>query len=150
MFSLRDFFKDRELYHVGPDHSVFDAARFMTERNIGAACVLENDRLVGIVSERDMMNRVIAAGRDPKATRVREVMTAKPVVVEASESHETCLKVMQQAKIRHLPVIDADRLLGVISLRDLLQVDLDEKVEEIKLMQDYIHYVPPSKPPGLT
>lgn len=146
MFSLREFFKDRELYHVAPHHSVFDAARIMTERNIGAACVLENDRLVGIVSERDMMNRVIAAGRDPKATRVRDVMTAKPIVVEAGESTEKCLKVMQQAKIRHLPVIDGARLLGVISLRDLLQVDVDEKAEEIKLMQDYIHYVPPSKP----
>ncbi len=146
MFSLREFFKDRELYYVVPDASVFDAARFMAERNIGAACVLEADRLVGIVSERDMMNRVIAAGRDPKATRVRDVMTSKPVVVEAGETHEKCLKVMQQAKIRHLPVIDDDRLLGVISLRDLLQVDLDEKLEEIKLMQDYIHYVPPSTP----
>ena len=146
MFSLRDFFKDRELYHVGPDHSVFDAARYMAERNVGAVCILDANRLVGIVSERDMMNRVIAAGRDPKATRVRDVMTAKPIVVDASESTEKCLKVMQQAKIRHLPVIDGDRLVGVISLRDLLQVDLDEKAEEIKLMQDYIHYVPPSKP----
>ena len=146
MFSLREFFKNRELYHVGPDHTIFDAACFMAERNIGAACVLENDRLVGIVSERDMMNRVIAAGRDPKVTRVRDVMTAKPVIVDVHESHETCLKVMQQAKIRHLPVVDGTHLLGVISLRDLLQVDLDEKAEEIKLMQDYIHYVPPSKP----
>jgi CBS domain-containing protein len=146
VFSLRDFFKDRELYHIGPEVSVFDAARFMAERNIGAACVLENDRLVGILSERDMMNRVIAAGRDPKSTRVREVMTAKPVVVEAGETHEKCLKVMQQAKIRHLPVIDGSRLLGVISLRDLLLVDANEKAEEIKLMVDYIHYVPPSKP----
>lgn len=146
MFRLREFFKDRDLYHVAPDQTVYDAARFMAERNIGAACVLENDRLVGIVSERDMMNRVIAAGRDPKDTRVRDVMTAKPIVVEAGESHEKCLKVMQQAKIRHLPVIDGDRLLGVLSLRDLLLVDLNEKVEELKLMQDYIHYVPPSKP----
>jgi len=146
VFNLRDFFKDRELYHVGPDHSVFDAARYMAERNVGAVCILDANRLVGIVSERDMMNRVIAAGLDPKATRVREVMTSKPVVVDANQSHEQCLKIMQQAKIRHLPVIDGDRLVGVISLRDLLQVDLDEKAEEIKLMQDYIHYVPPSTP----
>jgi len=146
VFSLREFFKDRQLYYVAPDHSVYEAACFMTERNIGAACVLESDRLVGIVSERDMMNRVIAAGRDPKATCVRDVMTAKPIVVEAGESTEKCLKVMQQAKIRHLPVIDGDRLLGVISLRDLLLVDLNDKVDELKHMQDYIHYVPPSKP----
>jgi CBS domain-containing protein len=146
VFSLRDFFKGRELYYVAPDTSTYDAARFMAERNIGAACVLEADRLVGIISERDMMNRVIAAGRDPKTTLVRDVMTSKPIIVNAGESHEKCLKVMQQAKIRHLPVIDGDRLLGVISLRDLLKVDADSKAEELKLMQDYIHYVPPSTP----
>lgn len=146
MFSLREFFKERQLYYVAPETTIFDAAGYMAERNVGAVCVLEGDRLAGILSERDMMNRVIAPGRDPKSTRVREVMTAKPVVVDAKESHEKCLKLMKQAKVRHLPVVDGDQLVGLISLRDLLQVDLDEKVEELKHMQDYIHYVPPSKP----
>ena len=146
MFSLREFFKERQLYYVAPETTVFDAARYMTERNVGAVCVLEGDRLAGIFSERDLMKRVIAPGHDPKVVRVREVMTAKPVVVEANEDHRSCLKIMKQASVRHLPVVDADRLLGLISLRDLLQVDLDEKDEELQLMQDYIHYVPPSKP----
>jgi len=146
VFSLRDFCRGRQLFHVAPDNSVFDAARYMTERNVGAVCVLEGDRLAGILSERDLMKRVIAVGQDPKVVRVRDVMTAKPVVVEANEDHQSCLKVMKQANIRHLPVIDGDRLIGLISLRDLLQVDLDEKDEELRLMQDYIHYIPPSKP----
>ena len=148
MHTVRELLESKRgrVVTIAPDASVYDALELMAERNIGAACVLEADRLVGIVSERDMMNRVIAAGRDPKGTRVRDVMTSKPIVVEASETHERCLKVMQQAKIRHLPVIDGDRLLGVISLRDLLKVDADSKAEELKHMQDYIHYVPPSTP----
>ena len=146
MFSLREFFKERQLYYVAPETSVFDAARYMTQRNVGAVCVIEGDRLAGILSERDLMKRVMASGHDPKAVRVRDIMTAKPVVVEASEDHQSCLKIMKQASVRHLPVVDGDQLLGLISLRDLLQVDLDEKDEELRLMQDYIHYVPPSKP----
>jgi CBS domain-containing protein len=146
VFSLREFFKGRELYYVAPETTVFDAARYMTERNVGAVCVLDGDRLAGILSERDLMKRVIASGHDPQVVRVRDIMTAKPVVVKANEDHQSCLKIMKQASIRHLPVIDGDRLIGLISLRDLLQVDLDEKVEELQHMQDYIHYVPPSKP----
>ena len=146
MLNLREFFKERQLYFVAPEATIFEAARYMTERNVGAVCVLEGDRLAGILSERDMMKRVIAFGHDPKTTRVREVMTAKPIVVDVNEDHQSCLKIMKQASVRHLPVVDGNQLLGVISLRDLLQVDLDEKDEELKLMQDYIHYVPPSKP----
>jgi CBS domain-containing protein len=146
MRSLRDIFKDRELYFISPDQTVGEAARYMTERNVGAVCVLEAERLVGILSERDMMKRVIAPNLDPRSTRVADVMTAKPVVVDVHESYEKCRKVMKQANVRHLPVVDADKLVGMLSLRDVLQVDLDEKEEELKYMQDYIHYVPPSKP----
>lgn len=146
MPTLQEILKDREFYSLDPTQTVAEAARYMTDRNVGAVCVLEQDRLVGILSERDMMKRVIAPNRDPSTTRVSEVMTPKPVMVEARETTQKCLLLMKQAKIRHLPVVEGDKLLGLISLRDLLQVDLDEKVEEIKLMQDYIHYVPPSKP----
>ncbi len=146
MANLRDIFRGRELFFIAPTQSVAEAARYMTERNVGAVCVLEEDRLVGVLSERDMMKRVIAPNRDPQATKVSEVMTPNPVVVEAGETFEKCLKVMKQAGVRHLPVVEGDKLLGLLSLRDLLQVDRDEKVEELKLMHDYIHYVPPSKP----
>ena len=146
MRNLREMFKDRELYHVSPAHSVADAACYMSERNVGAVCVLDKDRLVGILSERDMMKRVIAANRDPRATLVSEAMTPKPVVIDVTESLERCLKAMTQAGVRHLPVVEGDKLLGLLSLRDVLQVDLDDKVDQLKLMEDYIHYVPPSKP----
>jgi len=144
--SLRDFFKNRELYYVEPQQTVAQAAQYMTDRNIGAACVLEGSRLVGVLSERDMMKRVIAQGLDPSQTQVSQVMTPNPVVVVVQETRDNCVKVMQKASIRHLPVVDGDKLVGLLSLRDLLQVDLNEKMEEIRVMQDYIHYVPPFKP----
>lgn len=146
MRSLRDFFQDRELFFITPSQTIAEAARYMSERNVGAVCVLEGERLVGILSERDMMKRVIAPNRDPDTTRVSDVMTAKPVVVDVHEGFDKCLKVMKQANIRHLPVVEGDKLVGLVSLRDLLQVDRDEKEEEIKYMQDYIHYVPTTKP----
>lgn len=146
MPNLREFFKDREMYFLAPKQSIVDAARYMSERNVGAVCVLEQDRLVGILSERDMMNKVIAASRDPRATTVGEVMTSKPLIVDVHESPDTCLKMMKKAGIRHLPVVEGDKLVGLVSLRDLLQVDLSDKIDELKLMEDYIHYVPPSKP----
>jgi CBS domain-containing protein len=144
--SLRDIFKERELYYVAPGQTVADAARYMTERNVGAVCVLEGDRLVGILSERDMMKRVIAPNRDPAVIKVSEVMTPNPVIVEASESRDACAQIMKRAGVRHLPVIDGDKLLGLLSLRDILQVHLSEKEEEIRQMHNYIHYVPPYKP----
>lgn len=143
---LREVFQGRELFFVTPEQSVAEAARYMSDRNVGAVCVLEKDRLAGILSERDMMKRVIAANLDPRSTPVSEVMTPKPVVVDVHESCEKCLKIMKQAGIRHLPVVEGDKLVGLLSLRDLLQVDLNEKEEELKYMQDYIHYVPPFKP----
>jgi len=135
-----------ELYFVGPGQTVADAARYMTERNVGAVCVLAGDRLVGILSERDMMKRVVAPNRDPATIKVSEVMTPNPVIVEAGESRDKCAQIMKRAGVRHLPVIDGDKLLGLLSLRDILQVNLSEKEEEVRQMQDYIHYVPPYKP----
>ena len=146
MPSLRDIFKERELFYLAPEQSIAEAARYMSERNVGAVCVLDGDRLVGILSERDLMKRVLAPNLDPHTTKISEIMTSKPVVVNVHDSHEQCLQVMKQAGIRHLPVVEGDRLVGLVSLRDLLQVDLSAKVDELKWMQDYIHYVPPSKP----
>lgn len=136
----------REVFRVEPTMSVYEAARYMSERKIGAVCVLEGDRLVGIVSERDIMARVVAAGLDPTATHVAEVMSQNPIVISIDDSYEKCIKIMQSEKFRHLPVVEGGRLLGLISFRDLLQVDISEKDNEIKMMRAYIHLAPPSKP----
>lgn len=145
MSAIRQILENRDFYFFTPEKSVFDAAKYMAEKNVGAVCVLEGDRLVGILSERDIMTRVVAPGRDPKTTRVGDVMTPNPVVVDASESYENCIRMMKTANFRHLPVVDQDKLLGLLSLRDLLQVDISEKDDEIRMMRAYIHFVPPGK-----
>ena len=132
-----------ELYQIGPDQTVREAARYMTERRVGAVSVIEGTRLVGVLSERDIMARVVAAGLDLDQTRVADVMTRDIVVSQATESHEDGLRKMKQAGCRHLPVIQGDRLMGMVSQRDLLQVDLTEKDEEIRWLNAYIHFIPP-------
>jgi len=135
----------REVYHIAEEQSVRDAARYMTERRVGAVAVLAGDRLAGILSERDIMGRVVARGLDLDQTRVGDVMTRDLVVARANDSHEDGLRRMKQAGCRHLPVVEADRLVGMVSQRDLLQVDLTEKDEEIRWLNAYIRFIPPAK-----
>ena len=129
----------RDVYFVRAGQTVLEACRYMTERNIGAVAVLEGERLVGIFSERDVLNRVIAKGLDPAATPLTEVMTPNPVVVDIGAPIQDCLQIMRQANCRHLPVVSEGRLAGMVSLRDALEVDLDETTHEIKQMRAYIH-----------
>ena len=135
----------RQVFHVSVDLSVREVARYMTERRVGAVAVLEGDRLAGIISERDIMGRVVAKTLDPDATRAGEVMTRDLVVASSRESHEDGLRKMKQAGCRHLPVVEGDRLVGMVSQRDLLQIDLTEKDEEIRWLNAYIHFIPPAR-----
>lgn len=133
----------RDLYTVSSDESVYAAACYMKERNIGAVTVVEGPRVVGLFSERDLLKRVVAEGRDPSQVKVRDVMSTELTIGSPGESYEEALSKMQQAKVRHLPILEDNQLLGLISLRDLLQVDADEKAEEIRMLNTYINYVPP-------
>jgi CBS domain-containing protein len=132
-----------EMYHLAPQQSVREAARYMTERRVGAVCVLEGSRLVGVLSERDIMGRVVAPGLDLDRTTVGEVMTRDLVVAQAGDSLDDALRRMKQAGCRHLPVVEDDKLVGMVAQRDLLQVDLSEKDEEIRWLNAYIHFIPP-------
>lgn len=120
MTTLRDLVKDRKLYSVEATRSVLEAARYMMEHNIGALPVLRDGQLAGILSERDIMNRVVAVGRTPGTTAVSEVMTANPRSVAADESIEECLFIMREFGFRHLPIVDGSALKGLVSLRDVL------------------------------
>ncbi len=120
MASLRELIKDRRIYSVEATRTVLEAARFMMEHNIGAVPVLRNGELVGILSERDIMNRVVAVGRTPGTTAVSEVMTANPRAVAADESIDECLFVMREFGFRHLPIMEGRELKGLVSLRDVL------------------------------
>src|SRR5262245_4463764 len=135
----------RDVYHIGAERTVREASHYMTERRVGAVAVLEESRLAGILSERDIMGRVVAKGLDPDATQVRQVMTRDLVVAHIGDSHDDGLRKMRQAGYRHLPVVEGVRLGGTVSQRDLLQVDLTEKDEEIRWLNAYIHFIPPGK-----
>ena len=123
MATIHDIIKDRRVYSIAADSTVLEAARFMMEHSIGALPVLRGGELVGIISERDVMNRVVAAGRLPGHTQVAEVMTANPRSVSPDETVDECLFLMKEFGFRHLPVCNDKQLKGLISLRDLLLRD---------------------------
>src|SRR3954471_20696933 len=142
MSTIRHLLKDRETYTVDNQQTVFDVARFMVERNIGAVPVLERGKLVGIFSKCDIMKRVLVEGNDPEKTKVAEVMTRDPLVVTADESFENCMLLMKQHGFRHLPIMEEQRLVGLVSLRDLLLHEVDEKDGEVRMMRAYMHSNP--------
>lgn len=148
MKPVRELLDKQDVHFVHRTDSVLEAARCMTEWNIGAVTVLEGEQLVGILSERDVMMRVVSEGRSPDRTLVEQVMTQNPVVVDSHATPEQCLRIMNQAKCRHLPVVTDGKLVGMISMRDLLLDDIRQKDQEIELMRAFIHYVPPSAPGG--
>jgi CBS domain-containing protein len=120
MTTLRDLVKDRRVYSIDAGRTVLEAARSMMEHNVGALPVLRSGELIGILSERDIMNRVVAVGRTPGTTAVSEVMTANPRAVSADESIEECLFIMREFGFRHLPIVEGRELKGLVSLRDVL------------------------------
>jgi CBS domain-containing protein len=139
MANIYDLIKDNQPHAMIADQTVLEAAREMVASNIGAVAVLRDGELVGIFSERDIMKRVVAEGRDPARTRISEVMTADPLTVDIRENIEHCMVLMKQHGFRHLPVCDGKKLKGIVSLRDILLRDLTDKDEEVRMMRAYIH-----------
>jgi CBS domain-containing protein len=134
MALIYDLVKDRKTYTVDANMSVLEAARFMMEHNIGAVPVLRDGDLVGIFSERDIMNRVVASGRLPGTTKVSEVMTANPRTVGADETVENALFMMREYGFRHALIADGKNVKGLVSLRDLLLRYVSQKDIETRRM----------------
>ncbi len=134
--------KDQETYRADAEQTVLEVAKAMVDRNIGAVPVLREGLLIGIFSERDLMKRVVAEGRDPRVTLLFEVMTEDPLTVSPNEEPSTCMHLMRRHGFRHLPVCEGKELRGIISLRDLLLHDLDEKDDEVRMMRAYIQACP--------
>ena len=124
------------------EQTVLEVTRMMVEHNIGAVPVLRDGQLVGIFTERDLMSRAVATGRDMAKTLVSEVMTDDPMTIDANDSLETCLTLTRRHNFRHLPVCKAGELRGIVSLRDILLHDLDEKDDEMRMMRAYLHSTP--------
>jgi CBS domain-containing protein len=131
--------KAPEVHAIGPDEPVIDAIRLMSDKGIGALLVLgDGGKLVGILSERDYARKVVLAGRSSKDTPVRDIMTGEVVTVGLGEDASTCMRMVTERRIRHLPVVDGDAVLGVISIGDLVKAVIEEQQQELDQLQRYI------------
>lgn len=138
---IRDVIRNREPYSTQSSASVQEAAEFMATRNIGAVCVLdEMGKLIGVFSERDLLKRVVVAGRDPNSVSVGEVTSDLRAVIRCDETPHQALERMELIGTRHLPVVDGERWVGMLSMRDLLRVELGEQGDELKLLHEYIQH----------
>jgi CBS domain-containing protein len=137
-----DLLKNQVTISAESRQTVLAVARMMVEHNIGAVPVLQDGQLTGIFSERDLMRRVVVDGKDPAVTTVGEVMTEDPLTIAPSDDLETCMTLMKRHGFRHLPVCSGRELRGVVSLRDILLHDLDEKDDEVRMMRAYLHSSP--------
>ncbi len=143
MKTLRDIMREGFLFAVRKDATVAEAARTMTERNVGIVVVLEDERLIGVFSERDAVRRVIDKGLDPATTLVGAVMTTDLVVADENDDYQTAMRAMDRAGIRHLPVVRNNQIVSMLSIRDLLRVDMQRMDEELRFLSEYLYTVPP-------
>ena len=139
---IYDLINNQDTYRADGTQTVLEVVQAMVTRNIGAVPILRDGLLVGVFSERDLMRRVVAEGRDPQTTLLEQVMTKDPLTVHPTETPENCMLLMRHHGFRHLPICDGKRLLGVVSLRDLLLHDLTEKDYEMRMMRAYIQATP--------
>lgn len=143
MTTIGSLVNARPVFSVQLQAKVVDAVRIMAEKNVGALAVLEGSLLVGIFSERDVVTRVVAKQLDPRFVPVKDVMTKQLVVADAAESDEACLRKMKAANCRHLPIVSGDKLVGMISLRDLLLAGLTERDEKLEYLTSYLFHLSP-------
>ena len=129
---------DQAVYKIAPGDSVYDALRMMADRNIGALLVVEEGKIVGILTERDYARKVILMDRSSKQTAVGEIMTSSVMYVRPDQTNEECMALMTDNRLRHLPVIDNGRLLGVVSIGDLVKDIISEQQFIIEQLQHYI------------
>jgi len=130
--------KGNDIWSVKPSDMVLDAVKVMAVRGVGALLVMDGDKLVGIFSERDYARKIVLEGRSSHDTTVADIMTAEVVHTTPEQSIEECMSMMTEQHFRHLPVIDGDRVTGVISLGDLVKVIIVEQKELIKQLERYI------------
>jgi CBS domain-containing protein len=124
--------------------TVIDAVKIMVGHDVGALPVLDDGKLVGVFSERDLMKRVIVQGLDPRITPVASVMTRDLATTDINHDHTVAMAIMTERRVRHLPVLEQGKIVGFISMRALMRAESDGKDHEIQSLTNYIHYVPPT------
>ena len=129
---------DPTVYTIAPDASVFDALKLMAERSIGALVVMEGERVVGIITERDYARKVILMARSSKVTPVRDIMTSSVMYVRPDQASDECMVLMTENRLRHLPVMDSGKLVGLVSIGDLVKDIISEQKFIIEQLEHYI------------
>ena len=129
---------DQTVYDIAPAASVFDAVRSMSEKGIGALLVMEGETIVGMITERDYARKIVLLGRSSKETPVREIMTSPVMYVRPDQTSEECMALMTENRLRHLPVLDGGKLLGLISIGDLVKDIISEQRFVIEQLEHYI------------
>ena len=130
--------KGSAVWSIAPTAMVFDAIALMADKNIGALPVLENNRLIGIISERDYTRKVILQGKSSQETRVEEIMTQDLVTADPTDSVVDCMRVMTEERVRHLPVIKGAKMVGVLSIGDLVKCLISAQAETIDNLEQYL------------
>ena len=130
--------KAPEIFSIGPDAPVIDAVRLMAEKGIGALLVMDGAQLVGIVSERDYARKIVLQGRASSSTPVREIMTSDVISVGCDDTIDHCMQVVTDKRIRHLPVVRAGEVVGVVSIGDLVKAVIEDQQLELDQLQRYI------------
>jgi CBS domain-containing protein len=129
---------DQTVYTITPAVSVFDAVKLMAEKNIGALVVIEEEKIVGIITERDYARKIVLMARSSKDTRVREVMSSSVMQVRPDQRSVECMALMTEHRLRHLPVVDSDKLIGVVSIGDLVKDIISQQEFVIHQLEHYI------------
>ena len=130
--------KGREIWSVSPETTVYDAIKLMADKNAGALLVLERDQMRGIISERDYARKVILKGKSSKDTPVKEIMSIDVVTIRPEQSIDECMALMTSKRIRHLPVLEGNKLAGMISIGDVVKAIISEQEFTIKQLENYI------------
>jgi CBS domain-containing protein len=130
--------KSQEIWSIAPDDSVFEALEMMAEKNVSGLLILENSKLIGIFTERDYARKLILKGRSSKKTKVSEMMTKNILYVKTQNTIEDCMTLMTDKRIRHLPVIDSGRLIGIVTIGDLVKQIISEQQTTIHQLENYI------------
>ena len=137
--TVRTMLKDKTaVYAVTPSDTIFDALGLMAQHNIGAVLVLDGDQIRGILSERDYARKIVLAGKTSKTTPVHEIMTTDVICVDGAWTADQCMALMTERRVRHLPVVEADRLVGVISIGDVVRAVVAEQQFTIDALEGYI------------
>ncbi len=142
MRQIGEIIEGHPLIHAEISQKVRDVAKMMSKANVGAIAVLDSERLVGVFSERDVMARVVAEGLDPEKTPVAKVMTKDIVVADAKDSVGSALAKMHSVGCRHLPVVKEGNLIGMLSIRDLLEIDDEEQTNRVRFLRELVTYSP--------